>query len=277
MKLYKYPVVLTIAGSDSGGGAGIQADLKTFAALGCFGTSAITAITAQNTLGVSGIHSIPAEMVQKQITAIMDDLQPAAIKIGMIHLVELAEVIADTLKRYPGVPVILDPVMIATSGARLIEEQTVAVLKHRLFPLATLVTPNLDEAAVLYNAPINNVPEMTIAAKAILHYKCGAVLLKGGHLKGDQVYDVFVDQWGREQVYASNYIESNNVHGTGCTLSSAIAAYMALGQPLDAAIIKARKYVFDAIAQGRDVQTGKGNGPLNHFFNPQPQQKYAVE
>lgn len=277
MKPYRYPIVLTIAGSDSGGGAGIQADLKTFSALGCYGTSAITAITAQNTLGVSGIHSIPAPMVQQQITAVMDDLQPDAIKIGMIHTAELARAIAQTLVQYPGVPVVFDPVMVATSGAKLIEDHTVATLKEALFPLTTLVTPNLDEAAVLYRQHIGDMEEMKQAARAILEQQCKAVLLKGGHLKGEQVYDVYLDERGNERVFASRYIESTNVHGTGCTLSAAIAAFLAMGQPLINAIALGRQFVFGAIEQGSDVQTGQGNGPLNHFFNPQPLQKYALE
>lgn len=273
---YRYPIVLTIAGSDSGGGAGIQADLKTFSALGCFGTSAITAITAQNTLGVQGIHSVPPQMVRQQIEAVLEDLQPTAIKIGMIHTAELATTVAQALAGYQQIPVILDPVMVATSGARLIEETTVQTLQQSLFPLATLITPNLDEAEVLYGSKIENLDAMQTAAIA-LSKSCNAVLLKGGHLKGEQVFDVLAQKNGSTEVFASPYIESSNVHGTGCTLSSAIAAYIAQGASLHEAIVMGRVFIANAIRYGSDVQTGKGNGPLNHFFNPKPLQKYAVE
>jgi hydroxymethylpyrimidine/phosphomethylpyrimidine kinase len=268
MKFSHYPSVLTIAGSDSGGGAGIQADLKTFSALGCFGTSAITAITVQNTMGVSGIHSIPANIVQGQIVAVMDDIKPYAIKIGMVHSTELAEAISDTLQAYQNTPVIFDPVMVATSGDKLIREDTVSVLKTALFPLMTLVTPNLDEAEILTGQRITNLEEMRTAAKALLQTGCTAVLLKGGHLKGRRLYDVYVSTQGEEQIFESDFIESENVHGTGCTLSSAIAAYLALGEELPEAIALARTYVHNAILHGKDVKTGHGHGPLNHFFNP---------
>lgn len=269
MREYHYPSVLTIAGSDSGGGAGIQADLKTFSALGCFGTSAITAITVQNTLGVTGIHSIPADIVRGQIIAVMDDIKPAAVKIGMVHSTELAIAISETLKAYASTPVIFDPVMVATSGDKLIREDTVSVLKTVLFPLMTLITPNLDEAEILTGQRIHNVEQMQSAAKSLLQTGCAAVLLKGGHLKGQKLYDVYHSAQGEELLFESDYIESENVHGTGCTLSSAIAAYMALDNDLPDAIAKARVYVHDAILHGKDVKTGQGHGPLNHFFNPQ--------
>ncbi len=277
MKRYTYRSILTIAGSDSGGGAGIQADLKTFSALGCFGTSAITAITVQNTTGVSGIHNVPAAFVAAQITAVMDDIRPAAIKIGMVHSAELAHAISQTLLAYPDVPVIFDPVMVATSGDKLIEDDTVAVIKEVLFPLSTLITPNLDEAIVLAGKELRNVEDMKVAATSLLQTGCNAVLLKGGHLKGESVYDVYVDREGQTKVYTSPYIESCNVHGTGCTLSSAIAAYVALGFGLEEAISKARNFIWQAIDKGKDVQTGKGNGPLNHFFNPQQLKTYELE
>jgi hydroxymethylpyrimidine/phosphomethylpyrimidine kinase len=277
MKTYRYASVLTIAGSDSGGGAGIQADLKTFAALGCFGTSAITAITVQNTMGVTGIHRIPAAIVEGQIIAVMDDIQPSSIKVGMVHSTELAITISNALQKYPRVPVVFDPVMVATSGDKLIEDDTIAVIKKALFPLSQLITPNLDEAVVLAGKPITNVQEMKEAATTLLQTGCKAVLLKGGHLKGEQVYDVYADQQGKQAVFTSSYIVSHNVHGTGCTLSSAIAAYIALGASLEDAIVQAREYIIKAIEEGKDVQTGKGNGPLNHFFNPKKLQKYAME
>ena len=275
--IYKYPSVITIAGSDSGGGAGIQADLKTFSALGCYGTSAITAITVQNTLGVTGIHQVPAAIVSAQIKSVMDDIAPDAIKIGMVHSAALAAEIADTLKEYPGTPIIFDPVMVATSGDHLIEGNTLATLKTTLFPMATLLTPNLDEAGLLVGRKINSLHEMQVAALEILETGSFAVLVKGGHLKGEKVYDVYADQDGREKTFESVYINSENVHGTGCTLSSAIAAFIALGEELEEAVTKGREYVFNAILEGKNVATGKGHGPLNHFFNPQKLQLHEME
>lgn len=275
--IYKYPSVITIAGSDSGGGAGIQADLKTFSALGCYGTSAITAITVQNTLGVTGIHQVPASVVGAQIKSVMDDIAPAAIKIGMVHSAALAAEIAFTLASYPGTPVIFDPVMVATSGDQLIEGNTLATLKTTLFPMATLLTPNLDEAGLMVGRKISSLDEMRMAAKEILETGCFAVLLKGGHLKGEKVYDVYADRNGREKTFESVYIASENVHGTGCTLSSAIAAFIALGEELEEAVTQAREYVFNAILKGKNVTTGKGHGPLNHFFNPQKLQLHEME
>lgn len=277
MKRYKYPSVLTIAGSDSGGGAGIQADLKTFSALGCYGTSAITAITVQNTIGVTGIHSVPAEIVQGQIKAVMDDIRPAAIKIGMVHSTELAAAIHQTLLAYKDIPIVFDPVMVATSGDKLIREDTISVLKTVMFPLMTLITPNLDEAELLVQQKITNVEEMRLAAKVLLQTGCFAVLLKGGHLKGEKLYDVYVSRDGEEQIFESSYIESDNVHGTGCTLSSAIAAYLSLQYSLPEAVEKARTYVHDAILHGVQVKTGQGHGPLNHFFNPKKLQLNELE
>lgn len=277
MTTYKYVPVLTIAGSDSGGGAGIQADLKTFSALGCFGTSAITAITVQNTLGVTGIHSVPPEIVTGQIRAVMDDIQPAAIKIGMIHTPELALAIAETLLSYPGVPVVLDPVMVATSGDRLIKSETIAIIKEKLFPLVTLVTPNLDEAAILAEMPLHQLSDMQAAATRILSHGCNAVLVKGGHLAGSELFDVYRDRDGREHIVSSEHIATSNTHGTGCTLSSAIAAYLGRGEALVRAIDLASEYIHAAIVAGQYVQTGKGHGPLNHFYAPVKQITHALE
>ena len=277
MKKYRYVPVLTIAGSDSGGGAGIQADLKTFSALGCFGTSAITAITVQNTLGVTGIHSIPPPIVEGQIRAVMDDIRPAAIKIGMVHSPALALCLAGVLVDYPDVPVVLDPVMVATSGDKLIENETIDILKERLFPLVTLVTPNLDEAAILTGMQLHYVNDMQVAATRILQTGCNAVLVKGGHLSGAHLYDVYHDQEGKEHVVTSDAIATNNTHGTGCTLSSAIAAFLARGEKLISAIDLASQSTHQATIAGQDVRTGNGNGPLNHFFDPVKQIKYALE
>lgn len=274
---YQYPSVLTIAGSDSGGGAGIQADLKTFSAFGCFGTSAITAITVQNTCGVTGIHSIPPAIVQGQIKAVMDDIRPSVIKIGMVHSLEHAHAIADILQAYPNVPVVLDPVMVATSGDKLIEDDTIAALKSKLFPLALIVTPNLDEAQILSGMRIHGLEDMQQAARTILETDCRSVLLKGGHLKGTRLYDVYLHQNGDKKVFESVAIDSRNTHGTGCTFSSAIAAALALGHELQEAVAIAKKYIHEAIEQGKDVRTGEGHGPLNHFYNPQKLQKHELE
>lgn len=271
---YKYPIVLTIAGSDSGGGAGIQADLKTFSALGCFGTSAITAITVQNTMGVSGIHIIPSEIVVQQIRAVVDDMQPLVIKIGMIPTAEHATAIAAILKEYLHIPVILDPIIVASSGYQLMEEKAISILKNELFPQATLVTPNLDEAGLITGTTIDNVADMEIATAYFIMLDCKAVLIKGGHLKGDTLCDVYLDKNGLTRRFESAFINSNNTHGTGCTLSSAIAAFLALGDDMLTAIEKAKAYVHQAIDQGKDVKTGNGRGPLNHFFDPQKLVKY---
>jgi hydroxymethylpyrimidine/phosphomethylpyrimidine kinase len=276
MEIYKYPAVLTIAGSDSGGGAGIQADLKTFSALGCYGTSAITAVTVQNTVGVSGIHSIPAEIVGKQIQAVMDDIKPVAIKIGMIHTTEQAITIANILKIYPEVPVIFDPVMVSSSGYKLMEDSTINILKNELFPLAALVAPNLDEAMLIADMNISTIEDMEVAATCFLKLGCNAVLIKGGHLKGVSLYDVYLDKNGLKHQFKSDFINSRNTHGTGCALSSAIAAYMALGNDILTSIETAKSYVHQAIEHGKDVRTGSGDGPLNHFFDPKKMVKYKL-
>jgi len=277
MSTYKYPVVLSIAGSDSGGGAGIQADLKTISALGCFATTAITAVTVQNTLGVSGIHPIPVKFVKAQIKAVMDDLKPSAIKIGMVHSAELAISIAEALSEYPNVPVIFDPVMVATSGDRLIADNTVETLKEHLFPIARLVTPNLDEAAILAGMAIKTIGDMKAAVVRIMEYGCHAVLIKGGHLEGPDLFDVYLDKDGNECIYRSAVIDTVNTHGTGCSLSSAIASFTALGNDMDTSISHSKTYIQNAIEHGKDVKTGGGHGPLNHFFDPQKLVKYEME
>ncbi|SEO12955.1 bifunctional hydroxymethylpyrimidine kinase/phosphomethylpyrimidine kinase [Mucilaginibacter sp. OK283] len=274
---YKYPVVLSIAGSDSGGGAGIQADLKTISALGCFGTTAITALTVQNTLGVSGIHPIPVDFVKAQIKAVMDDLKPSAIKIGMLHSAELAIGIAEALSDYPNVPVIFDPVMVATSGDLLIANNIVETLKQYLFPIAKLITPNLDEAAILTGMEIKTTGDMKEAAVQIMRYGCNAVLIKGGHLKGPDLFDVYLDKADNECVFKSTAVDTVNTHGTGCSLSSAIASFIALGNDLGISISNSKKYIQQAIEQGKDVKTGEGQGPLNHFFHPQKLVKHLME
>lgn len=265
----RYARVLSIAGSDSGGGAGIQADLKTFSALGCFGMTAITALTAQNTQGVSGIHAVPPEFVKAQIQAVVEDIGVDAVKIGMLHAPEIVEVVAWAIDHYQLERVVLDPVMVATSGDRLIAEATVSVLVRELFPRAAVITPNLDEAALLLGRPLSQVSELDAAAQDLLALGARAVLLKGGHLAGDEVVDVLARADQPWQRFSAARIPSHNVHGTGCTLSSAIAAHLALGQALPQAVESARAYILGAIAAGAPVRTGQGHGPLNHAHAPQ--------
>jgi len=266
----RYARVLTIAGSDSGGGAGIQADLKTFAALGCYGMSAITALTAQNTVGVQAIHAVPPAFLRQQIDAVLDDIGADAVKIGMLHVPEVVQVVASALQRHGLERVIVDPVMVATSGDRLIAEETVAVLVRDLFPRALLITPNLDEAALLLGHTLSRREDLLPAAQALQALGAPAVLLKGGHLQGDVVEDLLLERDGTVTRLASERIATRNGHGTGCTLSSAIAAHLALGLDLASAVRRGREFIVQAIAAGADVRTGQGHGPLNHGHAPRP-------
>ena len=270
----RYVRVLTIAGSDSGGGAGIQADLKTFCALGCYGMTAITAITAQNTLGVTGIHGVPPDMLRAQIDAVAQDIGVDAVKIGMLASPEVVRVVAQAIRTYRFDHVVLDPVMVATSGDRLIASETVQVLVDELFPLAEVVTPNLDEAALLLGRAIDGIDALEEAAQNLLALGAPAVLLKGGHLKGERVVDLLATQAGQRQRFESARIPTHNGHGTGCTLSSAIASHLALGLPLQQAVEGARGYILGAIAAGAQVVTGGGHGPLNHGYAPVAQRTF---
>lgn len=270
--LKHYPRVLSIAGSDSGGGAGIQADLKTFSALGCYGMTAITALTAQNTQGVRGIHGIPPEFLAAQIDAVVEDIGADAVKIGMLHAPEIVRVVAQAIRRHRLQHVVLDPVMVATSGDRLIAQETVAALVQELFPLATLITPNLDEAELLLGHKISGSAALEPAARELLDLGAQNVLLKGGHLPGDEVVDLLLQPGQAPVRLESPRIASRNVHGTGCTLSSAIAAHLATGHRLEEAVRLARAYILGAIAAGADVRTGHGHGPLNHGHAPVPMQ-----
>ena len=264
----RYARVLSIAGSDSGGAAGIQADLKTFAALGCYGMTAITALTAQNTVGVQGIHPVPAAFLKAQLQSVVEDVGVDADKIGMLHAPEIVEVVAWAIDHYRLKNVVLDPVMVATSGDRLIASDTVQVLVRELFPRAALITPNLDEAALLLQQSIVGVDGLDGAAQALLAMGAQAVLLKGGHLPGDALVDVLLQPGQPMLRLASTRIRSRNVHGTGCTLSSAIAAHLALGQGLVDAVQAARQFIRAAISEGAAVKTGQGHGPLNHGHAP---------
>ena len=264
----RYARVLSIAGSDSGGGAGIQADLKTFSALGCYGMTAITAITAQNTQGVRAIHGVPPDMLRAQIDAVAEDIGVDAVKVGMLHDPEVVRVVVKAIARHQMLQVVLDPVMVATSGDRLMADETVSVLVQELFPLVTVVTPNLDEAALLLGRAIDGADALDEAASALLALGAPAVLLKGGHLPGDLVIDVLAMAGGGRLRLQSPRIATHNGHGTGCTLSSAIAAHLALGFPLPQAVEQARAYILGAIAAGANVHTGHGQGPLNHGYAP---------
>lgn len=256
------PVALTIAGSDSGGGAGIQADLKTFHAFGVFGTSAITALTAQNTTGVLAVHAVPPAMVQAQIRAVAEDLAPAACKSGMLASRDIILAVAEAIRDYGLRPYVLDPVMIATSGDRLLDEGAEAALAAALLPLCTVVTPNLDEAAVLTGRAVRDETEMRDAARSLVGMGAGAALVKGGHLSGDAVVDVLFDGAGFH-TWRRPRIETRSTHGTGCTLSAAIAAGLARGSDLPRAVADGLDFVHRAIA--RAPRLGSGNGPLNHF------------
>lgn len=267
----KYPCILSIAGSDCSGGAGIQADLKTISALGGYAATAITAITVQNTTGVRAIHAVPPLYVRGQIEVVMEDIRPEAVKIGMINDVEIVKVIADCLRRYRPRFVVFDPVMVSTSGHKLIENSAISALTRELMPLSSLITPNLNEAEVLTGHPINKVEEMRAAAPELLKFGCEAVLLKGGHLEGGKMCDV-LQMTGEDEphLFVSDKIESKNTHGTGCTLSSAIATFLALGYDMPQAVERAKAYVTGGINAGKDVHIGEGHGPLNHFYEPVP-------
>ena len=272
----RYARVLSIAGSDSGGGAGIQADLKTFSALGCFGMTAITALTAQNTLGVRAIHPVPPDMLRQQIDAVMEDIGVDAVKIGMLHAPEVVRTVAQAIDRHRLPHVVFDPVMVATSGAKLIDDPAIAVLVAEMFGRATLITPTLDAAGLLVGRPLMSVQDMASAAQALLARGARAVLLKGGHLPGAQVVDLLWRADAEPIWMDAPRIDSANTHGTGCTLSSAIAAHLALGLDLPGAVMAARGYVRGALQAGASVRTGQGSGPLNHGFAPQVMQSVPL-
>jgi len=256
------PITLTIAGSDSGGGAGIQADLKTFHAFGTFGTSALTAITVQNTLGVSAVHAVPLDVVRGQIRAVAEDLPPAACKSGMLATRELVETVAAALREHRLPHYVLDPVMVATSGDRLLASEAERGIVEHLVPLATLVTPNLDEAEILVGFPVRDREAMRRAASVLVERGARAALVKGGHLPGAELVDVLYDgseyhEWRRPKR------ETTSTHGTGCTLSAGVAAGLAHGRPLLEAVADALDYVSRALVSAPGL--GSGHGPLNHL------------
>lgn len=290
-----YPKVLSIAGSDSSGGAGIQADLKTFSALGVYGATAITAITAQNTQGVNSQFALDPQMVYDQIAAVMDDIEPSVVKIGMLSNTAIVEAVAKALHDYKPSFIVLDPVIVSSTGHRLLSIEAQETIKERLIPIADLLTPNIPEMKALTDSSLSSLEEKKEAAQQLFNLGAKAILLKGGHEEGEMKTDVLfvsqqttdnettsrdasmtqndkqdvVDTSIRMLLLSSPTIETNNTHGTGCTLSSAIAAFIARDLSLEDAISEAKNYVTEAIRAGADINIGKGIGPVNHFFNPQ--------
>ena len=260
-------IAVTIAGSDSSGGAGIQADLKTFAALGVYGASVITALTAQNTQRVSAIHDVPAEFVGQQIDAVFTDLAVGAVKIGMLSQVATIEAVARGLDRHRANNIVLDPVMVASSGDRLLSPDAIDALRRHLIPRAMVITPNLPEAAALLeHAPARSETEMESQARALLDLRARSVLIKGGHGEGSESVDLLVDATSVTR-FADMRVATKNTHGSGCTLSSAIAAGLAKGLDLKTAVRDAKTYVTAAIAAADSLKIGHGHGPLHHFHS----------
>lgn len=261
-----YKRVLTIAGSDSGGGAGIQADIKTISALGCYASSVITAITAQNTIKVFAFEPVSLVMVEAQIRAVLDDIGADAIKIGMLANGDVARVVASTLGDYPKIPIVLDPVLVATSGDSLSGDEVVRVLIDSLIPMSTVVTPNLPETFALSGVKIESKEDYGKAWEVFKSYGAKALLIKGGH---NPMEGLVVDQLftlSQNRIYESEFIESPNTHGTGCTLSSAIASFLAHGNDLDLAVEHSTAYIHHALATAADYRLGHGHGPVHHFY-----------
>ncbi len=264
------PTVLSVAGSDPSGGAGIQADLKTFSALGVYGAAVLTALTAQNTRGVTGVHGVPAAFVADQLDAVLDDLDVRAVKTGMLWSADVVTAVVDVLGRHQVPELVVDPVMVATSGDRLVDEGTVEAIRDLLVPMATVVTPNLPEAAALAGAPVPaGEEEMAAVGAALRGTGARAVLVKGGHLSGAEAVDVLVDKDGVLRLAAPR-VRTNNTHGTGCTLSSAIAARLTLGDALRPAVTAAKDYLTGALRASTELQVGAGAGPVHHFYDLWP-------
>ncbi len=260
------PIALTIAGSDPSGGAGIQADIKTFTALGVYGASVITALTAQNTLGVTGVHKVPADFIRAQFDAVTSDLAISAIKTGMLGDEETVLTVAALLAREKPSALVVDPVMVATSGDILLAPDAIKALRDTLIPLADLITPNVPEAAALLAMPCaQSDADMVAQAQALMRLGCGAVLLKGGHSRGDDAVDVLVTSDAMHR-FKRPRIDTRNTHGTGCTLAAAIAAGLARGQLLPDAVLFAKDFVWSALHAGATLKIGHGNGPVDHLF-----------
>ena len=266
--LMKYPVVLTIAGSDSSGGAGIQADIKTMSALGVYSASAITAITAQNTMGVTDIQGINPSTVSAQIDVVFNDINPIAVKIGMLFSEEIVDVVYDRLRYYNPRFIVLDPVMISTSGKNLISENAIRSIIEKLIPISTIITPNKFEAIKISDIELDNEADIESSAKKILNYGCKYVLIKGGHFEDNTMTDYLYSRQGLVRKYTGHRVNTVNTHGTGCTLSSAIASYLALGFQMETAVGNAKKYLQSALEAGANIEIGTGHGPVNHFYNP---------
>lgn len=259
--------ILTIAGSDSGGGAGIQADLKTFSALECYGMSAITALTAQNTMAIEGVFQVPAEFVKAQIDMVFDDLGADAVKIGMLNTSDIILTVSECLMMHAAKNIVLDPVMISKSGDPLLKRSAINALKETLIPIASIITPNIPEAEVLLEHSIESLKDMEKAAFDLKHLGAQAVLIKGGHATSDTSTDCLLTTDDHIHWLESPRISSKNTHGTGCTLSSAIASYLGKGQSLKDAVTKSKNYISLSIEAAKDIQLGKGHGPVHHFFN----------
>lgn len=265
MKRYKR--TLTIAGSDPSGGAGIQADLKTFSACGCYGMSALTAVVDENTVCVNGVHPLPVEFVCGQIRSVVEDIGVDAVKIGMLHSSDLIRGVRDTLARYEIRNVVLDPVMVATSGDPLLQEEAVDTLRDELVPCARIITPNIPEAEILLGRKIERQEELPECARELSQGGRVSVLLKAGHLHDEELVDILYNAETAETIpLRSRRIATQNTHGTGCTLSSAVAAFLAHGLPLTEAAIRAKEYIRHAIEAGAGYRIGNGHGPVHHFF-----------
>lgn len=265
MKTYRR--ALTIAGSDPSGGAGIQADLKTFSACGCYGMSAITAVVDENTVGVTGVHPIPVDFVSGQIKSVIDDIGVDAVKIGMLHSSELILAVRDTLAGYGISNIVLDPVMVATSGDPLLQEDAVATLKAELVPYARVITPNIPEAELLLGRRLESQDELPDAARELSQNRRVSVMLKAGHLHDEELVDIFYNAETDEILRLSSLrLDTPNTHGTGCTLSSAFASYLAQGYSLDDAAVAAKDYIAHAIESGAAYEIGHGHGPVDHFW-----------
>jgi hydroxymethylpyrimidine/phosphomethylpyrimidine kinase len=263
-----YHKALTIAGSDSGGGAGIQADLKSYSANGVYGMSAITAITAQNTLGVQGIHPVPLDTIRQQIVSIMDDIGTDAIKTGMLHSSGVIQTIRDTLEGYSTPHLVVDPVMVATSGDKLLEDDAIQTMIEVMLPMATLITPNLPEAEIILDRRIETYEQSRQAAKDLANTGARAVLLKSGHSREAQVNDLlYLADQDELLEFPHKRVNTGNTHGTGCTLASAIAAWLARGESVREATRKGLDYTFQAIEKGSAYQLGQGHGPVHHFYH----------
>ena len=274
-----YPIVLTIAGSDSSGGAGIQADLKTFSSLGVYGASAITAITAQSTQGVHSQCALSPQIVYDQIIAVIDDLHPSYVKVGMLSNVDIVLAVVEALGKY-SLPIVLDPVMVSSSGHRLLSVEAQEIVKKKLLPMSMLVTPNIPEMKALTDMSLSTYEEKERAASYLMDYGAKAVLLKGGHEEGDVKADILFlnsPHGIQSSVFSSDTIITSNIHGTGCTLSSAITAFMARGLCMAEAVAEAKKYITEAIRAGADITIGHGFGPVNHGFNPLQMLVYESE